>query len=137
MDENTQETLDIIETSFLSREEKQVLKDQLQRDGLSESFFKTMNELLIAALEKTGSVYEKIVNEYEARDKSVQSEYESKRNEIEAELDKKLGEVDIADLIAKEKIFDWYRKETEQNQDRHDKAIKTLFADLSRQAIGL
>jgi len=135
MDEHTRETLDLIEASSLSKEEKQSLKDQLQSEGMSESFFTTMNERLIAALEKIGNLYEKIVDEYEARDKSIQNDHEAKKNEIEEDLNKKLAAVDIADLIGKEKIFMWYRKETEANQGHYDRAVKTLFADLSRQAI--
>jgi hypothetical protein len=135
MDELMQEILDIVETSFLNKEEKQTLKDQLQRGGLNDSFFIALNERLTSALRKTGDLYEKIVDEYEARDISIRNDYEAKRNKIEAELDKKLVEIDIADLVAKEKIFEWYRKETEGNQDYYDRAIKSLFADISRQTI--
>jgi hypothetical protein len=135
MDERMQEILDIVETSFLNKEEKQTLKDQLQRGGLNDSFFVALNERLTSALRKTGDLYEKIVDEYEARDISIRNDYEAKRNKIEAELDKKLVEIDIVDLVAKEKIFEWYRKETEGNQDYYDRAIKSLFADISRQTI--
>jgi hypothetical protein len=137
MDEHTHELLDIIGTSFLSKEEKREMKDQLQREGLSDSFFASMNDRLIGTLQKTGNLYEKIIDEYEASDKAIRKEYETKKNEIEVELDKKLATVEIADLMAKEKIFDWYRKETEVNQNNYGRAIKALFADLSRQAISL
>jgi predicted ATP-dependent Lon-type protease len=89
MDERMQEILDIVETSFLNKEEKQTLKDQLQRGGLNDSFFVALNERLTSALRKTGDLYEKIVDEYEARDISIRNDYEAKRNKIEAELDKK------------------------------------------------
>jgi hypothetical protein len=137
MDEHIQEISEIIEASFLSKDEKKSFKDQLQKEGLSESFFAILNERLIGTLQKTGDLYEKIVDEHEAHDKSIRSEYEAKKNEIEAELDKKLVGVDITDLTAKEKIFDWYRKETEANQDRYDRALKALFSNLSRQAIAI
>ena len=135
MDEHAQEMLDIIESSFLSKEEKYGLKDQLQREGLSEPFLANMNEKLIAALGKMSALYDGIVDAYETQDKLIRGAYETKKNDIETELEKKLAGIDITDLLAKEKIFDWYRKETDTNQNRYDKAIKELFANLSRQVI--
>lgn len=135
MAENHQDILEIIDESFLGNEEKQLLKDQLVQEGPSESFFKTMNQLLIGGLEKKSEMYEKVINEFEAGYKTIDDAYKTKRAGLDEDLDKKLSVVDPADVSAKGKVFDEYYKYVDITQADYEKQARELFAKLSRVVI--
>ncbi len=79
MDPRTQEILEIVDSSFLDGNEKNLLKAKLGQEGPSEPFFAELNQRLTEKLRTIGDVYEKIIDEYETRDKAVRSGYESKK----------------------------------------------------------
>jgi|GEM_PF-1837047 len=125
---NREEILNIINESFLSEEDKQILRIQLEREGVSESFSAKMNQLLIRALEKRTHKYEEVMNDFESSYKSIEDEYKIKRQELASTLDKRLDGVDPIDATANKKIFDEHYKNVDTAQASYEKQAKEMFS---------
>jgi hypothetical protein len=127
---NIQEILEIIDESFLRNEEKQLLKNRLEKEGVSDAFFAYMNKLLVSELKKRSSLYEKVIDGFNSRLNSIEVEYKSKRQELDANLNKSLSEIDPVDISGKEKIFDQYYKNIDSAQTIYEKKVKDLYSQL-------
>lgn len=131
MNENSQDILEIIDESFLRDEEKQALKIQLAKEGPSAALFVAMNTLLINELKKRSNAYEKIVEDFETNDSSLENEYENKKQELGNSLDDKLSAIDPVNTAVKEKIFDQYYQDVDTAQTNYKKDAHELYSGLS------
>ena len=91
-----------------------------------------MNKVLTDELGKRSATYEKVVDEFENRYRTVSDEYGAKRRELDAGLDKKLEGIEPADLSTRKQIFDDYYKAVNNAQVSYEKQAKELFSGLSR-----
>lgn len=135
MSEDLQNILKIIHESFLRDEEKQILREQVEKDGSTEEFFATMNKFLITELYKRSNTYEKVAGGLEARYSFLEAEYKNKRQELNSHLEKHLSGIDIIDIIAKKKIFDQYYKDIDSIQKIYDKEVRESYSQFFALAI--
>ena len=135
MTSDQKEILEVINQSFVGQEARRSLKEQLEKEGLSDEFFATMSKLFTDELMKRSVVYEKAVDDFDARYKTINKRYAEGKSQLDTNLEARLSEVDPIDLSGREKIFDHYYKEIEGAQKNYEKELKNLFLDLSRSAM--
>jgi len=132
---NVEEIKELIDESPFSEEDKIQLRQQLEREGLSESFLKNMNHFLIKDLQERTGKYEQTMVSFDNAYKKVEKEYRSKRGVIDDELEKKIAEIDSKDTKAKEKIFDQYYKDVDTIQANYEKQAKETFSKVFSSAM--
>jgi len=123
--------VDIIEQSFLQRDEKDSLKKMLIEEGTSIAFFNTANQIFSQALRKQGAVYNEIVEKFDMKAETLDREYRKKVAELEETLDAGIEGIDATDLVAKEDVFDKYYSEKERLEEEYQTQLKTLTAQLA------
>lgn len=124
----TEEYKKIIQESFLSKQDKEILHQQLENNGVTKAFIKLFNDLLIAETDARIALYEKSVDAYESECSILEEKYAERRLELEKKLDEIISSLDRNELEKKKSVFDTYYADLKKLQEEILKELKTINA---------
>jgi len=126
---------EIIEKSFLGKEQKKQLFDELESEGETQKFFEHFDKFLVGAIEQKERKLDEVIREFKVVNSGLEKEKEEKIKALEQKTEKILAGLKIDDMDKKEKIWDGYYKEIERIYEKYEEQIKSIITKLKMSLI--
>ena len=130
---NTQEAENLINSSFLSDEGKQELKETLEIRGVGLLFFDVFNKFLIEEAKKRKTRYKQLKGKLENLVSDIDDKTTAEKRDIEIRMEKRLGKALPKEI---EKISDaWnvYYKELDLLGKKYERGLKNIITIISKE----
>lgn len=127
------EALKLINSSFLSDEEKQELKETLEIKGVGLLFFDVFNKFLIEEAKKRKTRYKELKGKLEKLVNDLDDKTTAEKRDIEIRMEKRLGKALPKEI---EKIGDaWnvYYKELDMLGKKYERGLKNIISTMSKE----
>lgn len=128
------ELVQLIESSFLKKEQKDLLLKKFRAEGETAAFFKEFNELLIAELNQRDAQYQEFSRKLDEKIAEAKEVFNEKKKNREKLLEEQTAGIEPTDFDKKNKIWDEFYADLKKLREEHEDETKK---DITRMIVGL
>ena len=134
MEANLKEIQELIESSFLSENDKKTLFKLLENKGPTDEFFEKMNQLISDEILSISDRYQKEMKQLDQKFSEADNSLEEKKKELEEQLQKDLRAAK-EDASKKDKLWEDYYAAVEQIYKDNEDKLRDIAVSTAKKAI--
>lgn len=132
---NNDELINLINRSYLKKENKDSLIEQLKLKGETEIFYTNFNKLLIEEFDIKAKKCRQGIKEFNQRVVELDNELKKKQTNLETRLANYLSNVDIIETKKRSQIWDEYYTELENLGKDYENKLKSIIDKITIQSL--
>lgn len=120
----------LIESSFLKKEQKEILLDKFNKEGESDAFFEELDIFLKGDIEQRNKRYSEFEKNIDGKMAETQSVFDKKKEELEKKLREQLLGLEAAEFEKKNTIWEEYYSSLEKLRQEQEGDTKSWIGKL-------